>query len=832
VVLGPEYDPYIVPQYSLTPQRTELLQLKPVEDRLLDTVKPQKLQWLLVCLAVPGLAQCGEYSVEPAGWVDRLRVDERYTAWPQRVEQYAAAHTLPHVLVLLHGTQVDSSWTVEALVAHAQGAVWRRTTWYSRASFEYHFTYNKTSRVEWPLALPVVGSVTVPKAVVTHNNSKARPAIHQTWKSWAQLGETKRRNVEHVRALNQERAHWLWSDEACRELVAENFDVRLLEVYEDLIPGAFRADVWRLCVLYAFGGTYLDIDLDLFQPLANFCPEWCDLTLCQDDVRSVPGDNLYLYNAFIDAPAAGHPFFRFALVRVLAHVRATRQRGVAGIPNSLFPTGPCAFGLAFEDTGWHPAKHVHLYVTNERVPGADRNIRSRLTGEVVANTKFPKAGAEEGIGAYDALKSYFRSEEQPHAAAQPPARSPRVYDVFVYSGGDPAVLKLRLETLRGLVTHTVVVEKHGSEPSAARGLTAADCAQVVSVQVLPGGACKESEGGVDYDAAFKAALVRVNVQDDDYVIFGEDLDLPDPAAVRRVVAAREPGRVFQPHWFYGTFAHYLGPWKNAQLNVATLHSYRAHSNGRFRLHHLHRFLPCEVSGWRVVPCRVPTTGSEQFFGEHGVPKALQYWGRFPAAAGPERFGVEGGSAALHPARVACVTSLPESALGSPPTQLQLAVLEDSSKSSKQPLQCSELRLRLADTYDRGGWSVAAGTDVVRPFAAFPRAPNLDLYAALAPNEGTLGTAVWFAQPHHPVFKRVLHELRTAEPHETQTVGRLLYCALQKYLDAADALRPGTYALSNGRTVQLDEEVFVQQAGAYALAQRERGVLAWTSSPGG
>ncbi len=65
VVLGPEYDPYIVPQYSLTPQRTELLQLKPVEDRLLDTVKPQKLQWLLVCLAVPGLAQCGEYSVEP-----------------------------------------------------------------------------------------------------------------------------------------------------------------------------------------------------------------------------------------------------------------------------------------------------------------------------------------------------------------------------------------------------------------------------------------------------------------------------------------------------------------------------------------------------------------------------------------------------------------------------------------------------------------------------------------------------------------------------------------------------------------------------------------------
>jgi len=35
----------------------------------------------------------------------------------------------------------------------------------------------------------------------------------------------------------------------------------VLFAYDNLIPGAYKADLWRYCVLYKYGGIYLDIKL-------------------------------------------------------------------------------------------------------------------------------------------------------------------------------------------------------------------------------------------------------------------------------------------------------------------------------------------------------------------------------------------------------------------------------------------------------------------------------------------------------------------------------------------------------------------------------------------
>jgi len=58
---------------------------------------------------------------------------------------------------------------------------------------------------------------------------------------------------------NPEFAHFLFDVEECREFIRTNFDLNVLEAYDKLKPSAYKADLWRYCVLYKYGGIYLDV---------------------------------------------------------------------------------------------------------------------------------------------------------------------------------------------------------------------------------------------------------------------------------------------------------------------------------------------------------------------------------------------------------------------------------------------------------------------------------------------------------------------------------------------------------------------------------------------
>lgn len=53
--------------------------------------------------------------------------------------------------------------------------------------------------------------------------------------------------------------HYLFNDDACREFLVSTFPPDVVYAYDLLIPSAFRADLWRYCILYMFGGVYMDI---------------------------------------------------------------------------------------------------------------------------------------------------------------------------------------------------------------------------------------------------------------------------------------------------------------------------------------------------------------------------------------------------------------------------------------------------------------------------------------------------------------------------------------------------------------------------------------------
>jgi len=84
--------------------------------------------------------------------------------------------------------------------------------------------------------------------------------IYQTW-STKDLPPKMRERVEILKSQNPRFRHHLYDDNDCREFIKTYFRPDVLAAYDSLIPGAYKADLWRLCVLFINGGIYMDIKL-------------------------------------------------------------------------------------------------------------------------------------------------------------------------------------------------------------------------------------------------------------------------------------------------------------------------------------------------------------------------------------------------------------------------------------------------------------------------------------------------------------------------------------------------------------------------------------------
>ena len=59
--------------------------------------------------------------------------------------------------------------------------------------------------------------------------------------------------------LNPEFKIKYYSDKDSRDFIKNNFESEILLTYDKLIPGAYKADLFRYCILYKNGGIYSDL---------------------------------------------------------------------------------------------------------------------------------------------------------------------------------------------------------------------------------------------------------------------------------------------------------------------------------------------------------------------------------------------------------------------------------------------------------------------------------------------------------------------------------------------------------------------------------------------
>ncbi len=175
---------------------------------------------------------------------------------------------------------------------------------------------------------------------------------------------TMQRNLE----MNPEYNHYFFSDEDSRAFIEKHFDKRTLLSYDTLVPGAYKADLFRLCALYILGGIYIDSGMGSIRPIRTFIEENDEIILCSDwDMYILPWVNFYpkkIYNAMI-AAIPKHPIIKTNIDIINDNVEKRIYNGLFGI------TGPVSLLNAANQHPDSKIKWLEHYIidTSDRFNG-------------------------------------------------------------------------------------------------------------------------------------------------------------------------------------------------------------------------------------------------------------------------------------------------------------------------------------------------------------------------------------------------------------------------------------------------------------------------------
>ena len=161
---------------------------------------------------------------------------------------------------------------------------------------------------------------------------------------------------------------YIYDNNDCYNFIKKYFNDDVLNAYTSLIPEAYKADLWRYCVIYVYGGIYQDIK---YQPFNGFSYG----TLLNDNDSFFTIDTDYgrngIYNAFFGC-APRNPKLALCINKIVENVKSKFYG-----ENPLYPTGPLLMKQFFSDK---EREEMDLYKTDDFVKD---KIASKKNGIVL-----------------------------------------------------------------------------------------------------------------------------------------------------------------------------------------------------------------------------------------------------------------------------------------------------------------------------------------------------------------------------------------------------------------------------------------------------------------
>ena len=203
-------------------------------------------------------------------------------------------------------------------------------------------------------------------------NSIIPLTIYQTWHT-KDLPDVMQLCVDDIKQRNPEFQHVLYDDDDCRNMIVANFEQDVVDAFDSLIPGAYKADLWRYCVMYLYGGIYLDIK---YRCMGSF--KLIQLTdreyFVQDWMNNTDGF-IGVYNALLVC-LPGNEKMWDCIQQIVKNVRMQYYG-----ENALQPTGPQLLVQYFtkEEYDELPLKHVEVVnVVGQKKYFIERNYQKIL----------------------------------------------------------------------------------------------------------------------------------------------------------------------------------------------------------------------------------------------------------------------------------------------------------------------------------------------------------------------------------------------------------------------------------------------------------------------
>lgn len=175
------------------------------------------------------------------------------------------------------------------------------------------------------------------------STSKIPKRIIQT-QQFSKIPEKMKNAMLKIIKLNPDYGYKYYDDISARNFLIKHMNIDVVEAYDTLIPGAYKADLFRYCVLYIKGGVYIDSCFDGAKPLRECIFSEDKFISALDTPCSDKNGNLKgIYNAFM-ASEPKNDILKQVIDLVVERVK-NKDKG----NETLYPTGPLALGKIFLD---------------------------------------------------------------------------------------------------------------------------------------------------------------------------------------------------------------------------------------------------------------------------------------------------------------------------------------------------------------------------------------------------------------------------------------------------------------------------------------------------
>jgi len=184
--------------------------------------------------------------------------------------------------------------------------------------------------------------------------------IFQSW-STRNIPPKMKECIDALIANNTDCDYYLSSDDECRQFIVDNYEKDVVEAFDLLIPGAYKSDLWRYCILYKLGGIYIDIKFKSLKPLSSIINDSEMFVKDIDGTSKWCSAKLSIYNGLMISKPQ-NPIFKSCIDAVVENCKKRDYK-----ESSLSVTGPCLLAAKYKERDSSSEKTIYFQlISNPR----------------------------------------------------------------------------------------------------------------------------------------------------------------------------------------------------------------------------------------------------------------------------------------------------------------------------------------------------------------------------------------------------------------------------------------------------------------------------------